>query len=321
MIVNEVLTGLLILLVSSVLYSKYKLYEKRVKCNEDRDAIARYLLSDDNEYSSTKPNLWIHIPETYNARCWESWGSRSSSTVNQPYIGLCVGSIISKCSQDFNICAVSDENIRDFLPDWHIELTKTADPIRSKLRSLAMAKILYKHGGILVPCSFICNRSLRPAFDTAFLSSGMLAFPMLNDSSARHHEIVLSDKFIGCRARCEVMKQMTELLQLIVSTDYTEASVIEGRVQLWLQKAKERGLVTTLSPALCGVLDSQGNLLTTERLMSDENIELPMNTYGMMVPSKALLERKMYGWFPMLDAVDSTRVDNLIGRVLTASVL
>jgi hypothetical protein len=320
MITREIVTGMLILAVSSYLYNKFQTYEKSVKCREDRDAIAKYLLSTNNEYSASKPNLWIHIPDEYNARCWQSWGSRSSTTVNQPFIGLTVGSIINKCSNEFNICAVSDHNISELLPCWHVDLTQIGDPVKSKMRDLAMAKLIFKFGGLIVPCNFVCQRSLRPAYDTAFITTGAIVFPQLNTTAAIRDEIVLSDKFLGCRPNCKVIGELIELLQNIASDDQTEASIFEGRVFKWLNDAREKNLITCISPTKCGVIDENEKVVTVDRLMNDEFIPFSDNCYGIILPRKALLERKTYSWFSVLSAVDSVMVNNCIGKLLLVNL-
>lgn len=320
MIAREVITGVLILLVSSYFYNKFQRYEKRLKCKEDRDAIARYLLSSNKEYSATKPNMWIYIPNEYNARCWQSWGSRSSTTVNQPYLGLSVGSIVSKCGNDFNICAVSDNNIADLLPNWHVDLSKIGDPVQQKMRDLAMAKLIYKYGGLIVPCNFVCQRSLRPAYDTAFITTGAVAFPCLNTTSASGNEVTLTDKFMGCRPKCKVIGELIELLQTIASQDHTEASIFEGRVAKWLEDARERQLITCVSPKSCGIMDENEKIVTVDRLMQDEFIPFMDSMYGVILPREALLERKTYQWFPVLSAVDSVMVDNAIGKILLVTL-
>tara|TARA_Y100000389_G_scaffold205106_1_gene263253 strand:- start:9768 stop:10736 length:969 start_codon:yes stop_codon:yes gene_type:complete len=316
MIATEVLTGVIILLISSVLYNKFKRYESKAKCREDRDAIERYLIQSDIEYSDSKPNMWIYVPTDYNARCWQSWGSRSSDAVNQPYLGLSVGSIVSKCSAEFNICSVTDNSIVDLLPRWRIDLSKIGDPVRSKLRDIAMAKIIYKYGGLIVPCGFVCNRSLRPAYDSAMLTTGMIVFPTASKCADVKREVMLSNKFMGCRKGSPVMSDFINHLQEVASADFTEASVFEGRNNKWLEAAKEGGQLTGMCASSCGVVDVKGKLVTLDRLMDEEFIPFSSVSYGTIIPREALLRRKKYGWLPVISAIDAVQVDNMAGKTL-----
>lgn len=320
MIATEVLTGVIILLVSSVLYNKFKRYESRTKCSEDRDAIERYLIQSEIAYSTFKPNMWIYVPADYNARCWQSWGSRSSDTVNQPYLGLSVGSIVSKCSSDFNICSVTDNSIVDLLPSWNIDLSKIGDPVRSKLLDIAMAKLVYKYGGIIVPCEFVCNRSLRPAYDSAMLTTGMISFPAASECGEASSEVMLSNKFMGCRKSSPVMADFINHLQEVASTDFTEASIFEGRNHKWLEIAKEQGLLTGMCAGSCGVVDEAGKLVTLDRLMEEEFVPLSTAAYGTIIPREAMLKRKKYGWLPVIQAIDAVQVDNMLGKTLLLSL-
>ena len=74
--------------------------------------IQNYLFNGDNNKINKifenikKPILWIYIPYEYNSRHWESFGSRSSLHLNQPYLYLTIQSIIQHCSNDFYICII-----------------------------------------------------------------------------------------------------------------------------------------------------------------------------------------------------------------------
>ena len=72
------------------------------------NSVNQYLLEHDDIIKSKKPILWIHIPREVNARNWKSFGSRNSNDLNQPYLYLCLKSIIDKCGNDFNICLIED---------------------------------------------------------------------------------------------------------------------------------------------------------------------------------------------------------------------
>ena len=47
-----------------------------------------------------KPILWIHNKYEINSRNWDSFMSRNTNNLNQPYRRLCVDTIIKHCSDD-----------------------------------------------------------------------------------------------------------------------------------------------------------------------------------------------------------------------------
>ena len=147
---------ILFTILIAVMFIYKRLEDKRIReeDKEDYENIRRYLLNDDLG-NSTKPILWIHIPYEYNSRNWLSFGSRSSLELNQPYLYLTVKSIIQKCSDSFRICMIDDMSFAKLMPDWQINMQRVSSPISDKLRSLAMVKLLYIYGGMVVPMSHL----------------------------------------------------------------------------------------------------------------------------------------------------------------------
>ena len=55
---------------------------------------------------------------------------------------------------------IDDESFGKIIPGWTTDMTRIAPPIRQKVREIALARILYYYGGMLVPSSFICFKDL-----------------------------------------------------------------------------------------------------------------------------------------------------------------
>ena len=73
--------------------------EKSAKDMENRDYKAiRDILEEqrDDLAQSKKPIVWIHIPYEINSRSWDSFYSRNSENLNQPYLYLTIESIINR---------------------------------------------------------------------------------------------------------------------------------------------------------------------------------------------------------------------------------
>ena len=104
--------------------------------------IQEYLLNGQS-VNSQKPILWIHNAYKINARNWESFKSRNTKDLNQPYLYLCIKSIIKHCANSFNVVLIDDNSFRKLLPDWKIKLNQLAEPMKSNCRVLGMVKLLY----------------------------------------------------------------------------------------------------------------------------------------------------------------------------------
>ena len=80
--------------------------------------------------------------------------------LNQPYLQLCVESIINCCGKSFHICLIDDNSFSKLIPDWKIDFDKIANPVKTHMRTLAMSRVLYYYGGLLIPNSTLVLKDL-----------------------------------------------------------------------------------------------------------------------------------------------------------------
>ena len=137
-------------------------YKKKFLPDEELDKynLVRKFLLNESESSNGKPLLWIHSDYEVNARNWDSFYSRNSKQGNQPYIDLCVESVIKHCGNSFNICLINDDTFSKLLPKWSIKINGLSNPIKKHVRTLALCKLLYTYGGMCIPNSLIVMKDL-----------------------------------------------------------------------------------------------------------------------------------------------------------------
>ena len=124
-----ILTGAVVLMY---LYKCMLNKQARKREKEDYKSIQQILAEQrDDLAQSKKPILWIHIPYEYNARNWQSFGSRGTFDLNQPYLYLTMQSIINKCSDSFQICIIDDQSFEKLIPDWTVNMKIISNPIIS----------------------------------------------------------------------------------------------------------------------------------------------------------------------------------------------
>ena len=152
---------LIIALIVGMFYKRFlDKYEKEDEIKK-YEAIRHFLLNESDIATSSLPILWIHVPYELNSRSWESFNSRSSMELNLSYIQLTIGSIIKHCGKDFKICLIDDKSFIKLIPGWVHDLDKIGSPLKEKLRFLAKLKLLKYYGGMFIPQSFLCLRSLK----------------------------------------------------------------------------------------------------------------------------------------------------------------
>jgi hypothetical protein len=155
----------LLIMIIGFIYNKYKKTIDVEEQYQDGELIKKYLLNDTSLTNNKKPILWVHIEFEKNARAWDSFGSRTTENLNQPYQYLTIRSIIEKCGDSFNVCLLDDESLIKIIPEWRAKVEDLPRPLRSHMRELAMATILHLYGGLVVPSSFICFQNMRNLYD------------------------------------------------------------------------------------------------------------------------------------------------------------
>lgn len=297
---NTMTYFLLFFIVLVILYF-YQLYKQKVDretINHNYTLIQQYLLNDPEDIrleKMNKPILWIYVDYQYNSRHWESFGSRSSYQLNQPYLYLTVKTIIEKCDQSFHICLIDEYSFAKLLPTWNIELNHISDPVKQSMIDLGMTKLLYRYGGLRVPPSFICMRNLIPLYDDMEIP---FVTEMVNRNvTSDHLNFCPSIEFMGARKEDKLIGGLVEFMQRSISNDYTDQMQFEGRFDRWCQMKIEKRELILLDGQMIGTKTREGRQVLIDNLLKDEYIEFNKNMYGIYIPERELRNRTCYNWF------------------------
>jgi hypothetical protein len=325
---KEYIVPAIILIVSSYIYNKYKKDVYVSDEQKDYALVKKYLLNDealdknDRTGKTKKPIIWIHQTYEVNARWWPSFGSRNTDCLNQPYQYLTMKSIIDKCGNDFNICLIDDDTFPKILPSWAIDLSLVADPIKTKIRELALAKTLYMFGGFLLPASFICFQNLFPIYNQGISEGKVLIGELLDRTSTSYNKnYAPSTKFMACDKDCQVMKEYIYYLENLDSTDFTSESIFLGSTTRWYRERLLENKVNIMTADKLGVKDIREKPIGVERLLGNSFIEFPCekNMLGLYIPSDEIIRRTAYQWFSRLSAKQALASDTIIGKYLLIS--
>lgn len=315
--------SLAVLLIMSLMYEKYKKRESFDDESKQYELVRKYLLNHSSLAQSKKPILWIHMNYDMNARSWSSFGSRNNDHLNQPYIFLTIKSIIDKCGSDFNICIIDDSTFGKILPGWTVDLHMTADPIRSKLRELALARVLYSYGGMIVPRSFICLQNLKSLYHDGIGANevGANGCMFVGEFIDRHSTSVQvqyfpNSKIMGCEKNCPVMAEYIQYMERINSTDFTEESHFTGGSGKWFYERMLQKDVRSIGAEKLGMKDARGKPISIEMLLNDSFIDMSHDAVGIYVPEDDILKRSAYQWFSRLSTVQVLDSNTNVGKML-----
>jgi len=289
-----------------------KQYWKMQYLRGDKDKLAMnslkdYLLSQEELRNANKPILWIHIPYEYNARNWQSWGSRSSWDLNQPYLYLCIQSILRHCDQSFKICIIDDASFAKLLPSFSngegggggeggYDINKLSMPLLAKVRQLQLLKLLREYGGMICPVSFVCLRDLIALFQEGSAQNRPFLCQRVDVSSTSVGQVMEpSCQMMGVRQKQDpILIEIIHYAEQVLSQDATAESLFLGKVDRY---AGERA--SLIQGKLVGTETIDDHAVVLENLFSDDfgSVAFYPQMYGIWVPMQELLHRIQYGWF------------------------
>ena len=295
--------GFIILVAFGILFQKYLEKQARTRngIGDNYNDVKQYLLNESSLAKSKKPIMWIYTPYEYNSRDWLSFGSRSSYNLNQPYLNLCVRSIIKHCDKSFTICIIDDNSFAKLIPGWNIDLSMAGDPIVSNIRQLAMSKLIYNYGGVSVPISFLCFKNLIDMYERGTNSDKMFVCENVNTNiSATNNQFYPDTTFFGAKKKNEQLNSFIEYLQRIVSSDYTAQSEFLGNFDKWANKMVNKKQINMIPGTDLGTKTIDNNPVLVDDLLSDDYIKFYDGMYGIWIPSETILKRRNYEWFARL---------------------
>ena len=299
-IVNYVLVFIAVTAIGML----YDRYSKKFYPDEELDKynlVRKYLLNESDSLDG-KPFLWIHTKHKINARQWQSFNSRNSKRLNQPYKDLCVESILNHCSDSFKICLIDDSSFGRIIPDWNICMDGLADPVKSRVRILALTKLLHTYGGMLLPNSTIVLKDMKSLYDEKISGNKMFTGEMNNRSDSNAYtRFGPSHKVLGCVRGCDSMKDLSEHLEILISKDNTDQPNFEGNVNRYLRKLMSEGKCNIICGKGLGTKNKKNEVVLIDQLLEESPLGLCMcSLYCIILPDEEILSRTKYQWFARL---------------------
>jgi hypothetical protein len=296
--------------------------------NDEYDLIRKYLLNESPLYGFNKPKLWIHSKYEVNSRQWKSFQSRTSMDLNQPYLHLTIKTIINHCGNDFHICLIDDETFSKIIPSWDIDLPNVAEPHKSYYRELGMLKLVYYYGGIVVPNSFLCSRSLKPLWKEIEDYKKPVVCEQLNRTvnqmKGNNNQSVFlpSMSFIGAKKNDETIKELIEYLKnRNLSPHFSAEPAFTGDTSYWCLDAVKHDKMVLVGGEMIGVKSKTGKPILLEELMEENYLDLVKNPYGIYIPADEILKRPKFQWFAVVPSEDVFKTNAIIAKHLKASIV
>jgi hypothetical protein len=295
---------------------------------DDYASIKQYLLNDSDLFSDHKPKIWVHSKFEYNARKWQSFHSRSSYDLNQPYIHLTIKTIIDHCGADFHVCLIDDQTFSKLLPEWDIDLTRIADPLKTRYREIGMMELMYKFGGMVLPNSTLCLKSLKDLYYRGIESGKPFVCETVNRTMNMGKTrmgsalaFIPSTYIMGANKADPVVKEFVDYLKRRNSVAHFSAEVeFMGDTSHWCLSRISSGDMRLVGGELVGVKTVDGKPVLLEHLMEDNYLHLSPMCVAVYIPEDEMLVRTKYQWFSVMSVEEVMRANVAIVRYMKTAM-
>jgi hypothetical protein len=321
----EKLVIIIILFIGvSALYKQFNSQEDKKNNKYYNSLVETYLLNKESFGLSYKPILWIYlqndsqISPAVNNRFWINFGSQNSSNFNQPYQIYTIQSMIKNCSDDFNICLIDDSAFNILLPQWTTDLNTVAQPMKSHMQILALTALLNAYGGMCVPSSFVCFKSLLPIYSEA-IEEGKMIVGQLNNQICNENlqkATIASPIFMASSSNNPMLQSFHKYLLSLNTNDLTRTQDFLGLSNLWLETKVQSNEILSICGCKLGVQQKDKTLIYAEDLLSASYIELDKQAYGVYIPWDQLINRTSLQWFVKLTPEEVLNSNTILAKYL-----
>lgn len=295
---NKIIFYTLLLLIIRYFYNKYNLH--LVKNDYDN----KVKLMNNHIIYSNKPNIWIMIPNDINSRNWYSFGSRTSKNLNVPFVNICIESIIKHCGNSFTINIVKDESFSEFIPDWKYTVKNAPELERHKLRKLGLLKLIYYYGGLIVPCSFYCEKNLIDIYDDS------ISFENTNNSLNNDKNLFLpSIDFIGA-------KKNNKFIEKLINNYELEENKVTNKIGNLIKKN-----TTVIDGKFIGVKTKKNKTVFIDDLFNGTDLIDYGERFGVLIPLNDIINKSKYAWFSRMNSLQIKNSNLYISKILSNNIL
>ena len=301
----------------SFLYEKYKSKYEENPEKKNFSLIEKHLLKNAR---NGKPNIWIHTDYNVNARNWESFNSRNSKKLNQPYIRMCIDTMIKWSGEKCNICLINDDTFGRILDNWTIDLDKLPEPIKGRTRKLGLLRLIHKFGGVLMPNSFLMMRDFKPYHEKYLGPKGCYVGEFVTKNKHSSEKPFFPNiRLIGCKKGCNVIKRLCDNLEADLSIDNTSEIDFEDKINKYLYKYVMNGGMNIIPANILGCKTVGGDQILLDHLMGESRIDFDLNMVGFYIPKCELSKRLNYQWFMRLNKTQIVTSKTTIGKLFSLS--
>ncbi len=199
-------------------------------------------------------------------------------------------------------------------------MTSISDPILSNMRMLGMMKLLYIYGGIQCPISFLCLKDLNELYIKGTRGEKMFVCETVDRNvTSTDVDFYPNLSFCGAPKECETVRELCNFIQRTASHDYTADTKFLGEYDKWSKEGIYSGKINMIEGVEIGTKTVDEKQIIVDDLMSNNYLDLYKGTYGILIPSEEILNRKKFEWFARMSPKQVMESDTIIGNYILLS--
>ena len=293
--------------------------------DDTQELIQEYLLNESPLYGYNRPKIWIHSKYEINARKWKGFHSRNTTDLNQEYLHLTIKTIINHCGEDFNVCLIDDESFHKLIPNWDINLSTVAEPMKSQIRNLGMMQILYIYGGMVVPNSLICTKNMKSYYDEMTKYNKPFVCEKINNycnnEKVNKNNFIAGIELMGANKNDPVIFELVEYLKNINKVDHFAQELhFKGVLNHKCQELIENDKMNLMGGEMIGIKTNTGKPILLEDLCEEAYIDISSRAFGVYIPSEEVLKRTKYSWLASINSKELLNSNLILAKYLKASI-
>tara|TARA_B100000795_G_scaffold268630_1_gene256008 strand:+ start:5507 stop:6472 length:966 start_codon:yes stop_codon:yes gene_type:complete len=318
--ITTLIPTFIIITAIGILYDKYRSKYDPEPEKVEFDLIQKYLLNKEGFGKNDKPIMWVFTDNELNARDWKTFGSRNSKDLNQPYIHMCIETIIKWNGDSFNICLINSESFDKLLKDWTIDIAELPEPIKNRVIKLGLFRILHKYGGVLMPNSMIMLKDFKSAHEEYLGVNGCYVGEFVCRSITAEMEKTFPDsKLVGCTKNNVNMKSICSYMEKLISTDNTNETDFFGNLNRFINDLINKYAVNKVPGNLLGTKTKECKTIIIDDLLENSNIEMDKALFCIYLPSDEILKRTKYSWFARSNKIQILSSNTNVGKFFILS--
>jgi hypothetical protein len=216
---------------------------------------------------------------------------------------------------------IDDESFAKLLSDWeHGSLENIPDPAKTNIRQLGLAMLVQKYGGMVIPNSFVCTRSLKSLYKAGIEDNRAFIAESTNRTTFNTQNAFVPDLyFLGAEKNNDSIYELVDYLKEFIGSKkhyYTEIEVTGG-VQKWLLEYYKNGYFNLVDGDLIGIKTfKRRQCVLIEDLVEERPIDLSADSYGVYIDQEEILKRTKYQWLAVMSTEEILASSMFLAKIL-----